>query len=102
MIQVFVTVTPCRWAVDSDRFEGTHCLHIQVQVVKVVLFGMLDPEVEDTESYKMSGITHDMTQHHIPEGSPLTCTFVRSSSCAVALVLCRPVSLVFYLSLYYN
>lgn len=65
-IQVLSTVTPCLWAVDSDHFEGTHWLHIQVQVVRIVFFGMLAPEVEDTESYKMSGTMHEMT--HIPEG----------------------------------
>jgi hypothetical protein len=61
-------VTPCRRAVGSDCFEGTHCLHIQVQVVKVVFFGMLDPEVEYSECYKMSGTAHEVTQRHIPEG----------------------------------
>jgi len=84
-------VTSCHWAVDFDRFEGTHCLHIQAQVVKVVFFGMFDPEVEDTESYKMLGTTHEMTQHNIPEGLTLTYTFVRCSSCTVALVLCHSV-----------
>ena len=61
-------MTPCCWAVGSDCFEAKHCLHIQVQVVKVVFFGMLDREVEDIECYKMSGTAHEMTQRHISEG----------------------------------
>jgi hypothetical protein len=61
-------VTPCCWAFGSVHFEGTHCFHIQVQVVQVVFFGLLDPDGEDTESYKMSVTTYETTQHHIPEG----------------------------------
>lgn len=61
--QVCWDVILCRWASGSQHFNVTKCLHIQDSNTKTnTIFWAAWPF-----SFRISGTTHTVTQHHIPE-----------------------------------